>query len=252
MNSTATGAYESCGGCQLARLEHEHLTLELQEAKAAAESAAEAKSVFLANISHEVRTPLNGMIAVAQLLLRTSLTPEQRELASTLQESGAALLSILGDVLDFSFIGTNDVELTSQPVWLREVLEGCAEAAAPAAKKKNINLSYRLPAVVADRQIATDPVRLRQILSFLVSNAVKFNVAGGEVEVTVDVENEVGRLPLIRFAVRDTGIGMTTSEVENIFGGFSMAEETMARRHGGTGKVSNPIHQIFQMTHFCI
>lgn len=235
MKSISTRPYEPCTGCQLARLEKQHLTLELQEARASAESAAEAKSVFLANISHEVRTPLNGMIAVAQLLLRTSLTPEQRELASTLQESGAALLSILGDVLDFSFIGTNDVQLTSQPVWLREVLEGCAEAAAPAAKKKNICLSYRLPAALSGRQIATDPVRLRQIISFLVSNAVKFNVAGGEVEVMVEIDNEVGRNPLVRFAVRDTGIGMTTSEVENIFGGFRMAEETMARRHGGTG-----------------
>ena len=213
--------------------------MQLQEAIAVAESASEAKSVFLANISHEVRTPLNGMIAVVQLLLRTSLTPEQRELASTLQESGAALLSVLGDVLDFSCIGTHDVQLSSQPVWLREVLEGCAEAAAPSAMKRSIHLSYRLPTVLADLQIATDPVRLRQILSFLVSNAVKFNLECGEVEVIVELENEDGMNPGIRFAVRDTGIGMTSHEVESIFGGFRQAEETMSRKHGGVGEKEN-------------
>jgi len=240
MEKNFSSLCEACSTCQTAFLDHQHLKLQLQEANAAAETANEAKSVFLGNVSHEIRTPLNGMIAVAQLLLRTTLSPEQRELASTLEESGSALLSILGDVLDFSSIGINDVDINPHPVWLREVIEGCTEAAAPTAKRKAVNLSYRLSPAFAQHQIAVDQVRLRQVLLFLVNNAVKFNKDCGEVEIiaaTVN-DNEIAddTNPTLCLSVRDTGIGMDKEAIDSLFeDGFHRTESSLNRRHGGAG-----------------
>jgi CheY-like chemotaxis protein/nitrogen-specific signal transduction histidine kinase len=234
METNSPSICEACSTCQAAFLDHQHLTLQLQEARAAAEAAAEAKSVFLANVSHEIRTPLNGMIAVAQLLMRTTLSPEQRELASTLEESGSALLSILGDVLDFSSIGINDVDINSQPVWLREVIEGCTEAAAPTAKRKGVHLSYRLPPAFAQHQIAVDQVRLRQVLLFLVNNAVKFNKDCGEVEIIAAIVD--GDEATLCLSVRDTGIGMEKDAIDSLFAsGFHQTESSLNRKHGGAG-----------------
>ena len=225
---------EACPTCQTALLDQQHLAFQLQEARAAAEAAAEAKSVFLANLSHEIRTPLNGMIAIAQLLMRTTLSPEQRELASTLEESGSALLSILGDVLDFSSIGVDDVDINTQPVWLREVIEGCIEAAAPTAKSKGVQLSYRLSTVFAQHQIAIDQVRLRQVLLYFVNNAVKFNKECGEVEIEAAIAVAGESLCL---SVRDTGIGMDKEAIDKLFAnGFHQTESSLSRRHGGAGK----------------
>jgi CheY-like chemotaxis protein len=221
----------SCG-LGRASWDRDDLVRQLQEARAAAEAATEAKSVFLANISHEIRTPLNGMIAVSQLLLRTALSPEQRELVATLEESGTALLSILGDVLEFSCIASDDVTLRLEPTRIRDTLEACLQAAAPESWRRKISLSYRLDPALASDQVITDPIRLRQVLTSLVNNAVKFNVDGGEVEVQATVVVEAGELIM---SVRDTGIGMSNDAMKEIFTVFTQGQGSLNRRHGGTG-----------------
>jgi len=213
-------------------LECNELQRRLQEAEAAAESAAESKSIFLANISHEIRTPLNGMIVVSQLMLRTNLTPEQRELVSTIEESGLCLLSILGSVLDFSCLGRADVQLQATPLLIRDVIEGSLESAGPDAASRAVHLSYRLAPALASRQVIADPIRLRQALSALVNNAVKFNVYGGEVEINASVDSVGSTLTI---SVQDSGIGMEPAVAASVFQMFKQGEEGFNRRHGGAG-----------------
>ncbi len=205
----------------------------LVESSHAAQTASRAKSAFLATMSHELRTPMNGVIGVADLLSNTALDRQQRELLDTIRQSGDTLLALINDILDFSKIEAGKLTLERVPVVLSELVGHTVRLFAPMAQARRLELQSHVdpasPAVFFG-----DPTRLRQVLTNLTANALKFTTKG-RIDLRVEPATLDDGRPALHFSVQDTGIGISDEQRQRLFRIFSQGDDSTTRRFGGTG-----------------
>ena len=218
---------------QLFVTEISHRETALRHAKEQAEAASDAKAAFLANMSHEIRTPMNAVIGMAHLALKTELTARQRDYVRKIQQSAQHLLGIINDILDFSKIEAGKLTVERAELRLDKVLSMLADLIGEKAAAKGLELIFDVASNVPNDLIG-DSLRVGQILVNYANNAVKFTEAG-EIAVIVRVEEDAGDELLLRFEVRDTGIGLTDAQAATLFQSFQQADVSTTRKYGGTG-----------------
>ena len=213
--------------------EFKMLEMALTGAKQKAEEATQMKSMFLANMSHEIRTPMNAIIGLSHLALRTPLSAKQRDYLTKIHTAGTSLLAVINDILDFSKIEAGKLSIERTAFRLDEVIDSVITVTGQKAHEKGLEFLAHLPASVPQCLVG-DPLRLGQILTNLVSNAVKFT-EHGEIRLRVEAPEPSGERCQLRFSVQDTGIGMTREQADRLFQPFTQGDMSTTRKHGGTG-----------------